>query len=140
MVNRTHIRKQSKLRLIAEKFIRLTFDKNLRAQIRNLWLRKKVTDPMLETLGAVYEQAFTEYLHDVKVPKQVVRIERETAKLKVSETVPGLVAQLQKIAIKRQQPMAVIVEEALQRYLDKPENYLGKGHQIKERLERLGWK
>ena len=139
MVNRTHTKTRlNKLRLIADKFIRLTFDRNLRSKMRSLWIRKRVTDPELDTLGDFYERAFDEYLHDVKVPKQVQKIERETAKLKVSERVPELVSQLQKVAIKRQQPLAVIIEEALQKFLDKPVNYLGKGHETKERLERLG--
>jgi|SRR5215831_7026853 len=139
MVNSTHIKTRlNKLRLVADKFIRLTIDKNLRAQMRALSIRKRITEPDLDTLGDFYERAFEEYLTEVKVPKQVTKITRVTNKLKVSENVPKLLTQLQKIAIKRQQPLAVIIEEALQRFLDKPENYLGKGHEIKERLERLG--
>jgi hypothetical protein len=139
MVTRSHTRARlSKLRLMADKFVQLTFDKTLRAQMRSLWGRKKVTDPNLESLGDFYEQAFEEYLFEVKVPKQIVKITRESARLKVSEKVPEQLQQMQKIAIKRQQPLAVVIEEALQRYLDKPENYLGKGHNVKERLERLG--
>lgn len=137
MLTRYHTKRRA-LKLLADGFIRLTFDRNLRAQIRSLWGRKKITDPEIDNLGDVYRKAFTEYLHDVKVPKQVTKIVRETAKLRVPGDVPELVEQLRKIAIKRQQPAAVIIEEALQRYLDKPENYLGKGHDIKERLERLG--
>lgn len=138
MVNRSHIQRPGKLQLLADKFIRLTFDKRVRRDMRSLWVRKKITDPNLETLGDFYEQAFTEYLNDVKIPKQVVKISRETTKLKVSERCTELVKGLQRIAYKRQQPLAVIVEECLQRYLDKPENYLGKEHHVKDQLERLG--
>jgi hypothetical protein len=138
MMTRYHTRPKAtkRLALVADKYLRLTFDKVIRSQIRHLWIRKKVTTD-LETLGDIYEKAFEEYLFTEKVPKQVVRIDRETTKLKVSENVSKQVKQLERIAIKRQQPLAVIIEEALQRFLDKPENYLGKGHNVSEHVERL---
>jgi hypothetical protein len=126
------------LKLGTRKFIRMTFDVDLRHQIRTLWVRKRVTDPDLENLGDFYQEAFKEYLEIVKVPKQVRRITRTTARLHVRDEVSEQVQQLQKIAIKRQQPLAVIIEEALQGYLDKPENYLGSGNETRERFLRLG--
>lgn len=138
MVNRSHIRKPLRaLRLIARKFIRLTFSDEIRRQMRLVWLRKKVTNPKLEMLGDCYEEAFDEFLHTEKIPKQIAKITRTTNRLHVRESVPEKVQALHKIAIKRQQPLAVIIEEALQRYLDKPENYLGSGHQTRERLEKI---
>jgi hypothetical protein len=138
MINRSHVRKAAnRLRLIASKFVRMTFDKELRERMRLLWLRKRVTDPDLEKLGHFYEEAFTEYLHTEKVPKQTKRIIRTTARLHVRETVGEQLQDLQRIAQKRQQPLAVIIEEALTRYLDKPENYLGQTHQTRERIERI---
>jgi hypothetical protein len=139
LVTRSHTRKPIRtLKLIARKFIRLTFASDLRARMRLVWLRKKVTDTQLEMLGDCYEKAFDEFLYTEKIPKQVSKINRTTNRLHVRESVPEKVQALQKIAIKRQQPLAVVIEEALRRYLDKPENYLGKDHQIKERVEKLG--
>jgi alkanesulfonate monooxygenase SsuD/methylene tetrahydromethanopterin reductase-like flavin-dependent oxidoreductase (luciferase family) len=138
MINHNHIRKPLRsLKLIAKKFVRMTFDVELRRQMRSLWMRKRITDPELQNLGDAYEQAFTEYLFTERVPKQVRKITRTTARFHVRETVAEQLQQLQKIAIKRQQPLAVIIEEALQRYMDKPENYLGSSEQVRERIERI---
>ena len=138
MVTRSHIRKPLRtLRLIARKFIRLTFSNDIRSKMRLIWLRKRVTDPQLEMLGDCYEQAFDEYLYTEKIPKQIQKIIRTTNRLHVRESCPEKIQALQKIAIKRQQPLAVILEEALQRYLDKPENYLGSETRTQERLEKI---
>jgi hypothetical protein len=115
----------------------MTFDNDLRNQMRTLWYRKRITDPELEHLGDFYQDAFREYLEVTKVPKQVRKITRSTQKLQVREIVAEQVQQLQKIAIKKQQPLAVVIEEALQLYLDKTENYLGSGTEPKERIERI---
>jgi hypothetical protein len=137
-MNRSHIKRPLRsLRLITRKFIRMTFDEDLRRRMRVLWIRKRVTDPDLSQLGDFYEEAFTEFLHTEKVPKQVKKITRTTARLHVRESVAEQVQDLQKIAIKRQQPLCVIIEEALNRYLDKPENYLGSNEVSKERIERI---
>ena len=136
MFNRRHLK--TGLKLIAGEYIRITIDKRFRDQIRHLWIRKKFTDPESETLGQVYKKAFDEYLYETKIPKQVEKIERETIKLKVPGEVVEQLTQLRKIAIKRQQPLAVILEEAIFRYLSKPENYLGEGHRMKDKIERLG--
>jgi pyruvate-formate lyase len=115
----------------------MTFDSQLRRQMRSLWVRKRVTDPALDNLGDFYEDAFREYLEVVKVPKQVRKVIRQTSRIHARQEVAEQLQQLQRIAIKRQQPLAVIIEEALQRYLDKPENYLGSSNAPRERVERI---
>lgn len=139
MMTRAHIRKKLRtLKLVSRKYIRMTFDENIRRRMRNLWIRKRVTDPDLENLGDFYEEAFKEYLFTEKVPKQVHRRERTTARLHVRESVVEQVKDLHKIAIKRQQPLCVVIEEALERYLNKSENYLGSNQEPKRKVERIG--
>lgn len=139
MINTGHIKKKLRsLHLGVRKVIQMTFDSELRRQMRSLWVRKRVTDPQLDNLGDFYEDAFREYLEVIKVPKQIRKVIRQTVRVHARETVADQLQQLQKIAIKRQQPLAVIIEESLQRYLDKPENYLGSSNVVKERREYLG--
>jgi pyruvate-formate lyase len=138
MLNTGHIRKKLRsLHLGVRKAIQMTFDAELRRQMRSLWVRKRVTDPALDNLGDFYEDAFREYLEVVKVPKQVRKVIRQTSRVYAREQVAEQLQQLQKIAIKRQQPLAVVIEEALQRYLDKPENYLGANQAPRERVQRI---
>jgi hypothetical protein len=138
MMTRSHVRKKLRsLKLISRKYIRMTFDETIRQRMRNLWIRKRVTDPELENLGDFYEAAFEDYLFTEKVPKQVHARKRTTARLHVRESVAEQVKDLHKIAIKRQQPLCVVIEEALERYLNRPENYLGSNQEPKQRIDRI---
>jgi hypothetical protein len=139
MVTRSHLKRKLKsLKLGSRKYIRMTFDEDTRRRMRILWIRKRVTDPELENLGDFYERAFFEYLFTEKVPKQVHAKKRTTARLHVREAVTEQVRDLHKIAIKRQQPLCVVIEEALERYLSKSENYLGSNQEPKRKVERIG--
>jgi len=138
-MTRAHIRKKLRsLKLVARKYIRMTFNEDLRRRMRTLWIRKRVTDPNLENLGDFYEEAFKEYLFTEKVPKQVQKFVRTTARLHVRENVAEQVRDLHKIAIKRQQPLCVVIEEALERYLNKAENYMGENQEPRRKVEHLG--
>jgi hypothetical protein len=135
MITKAHLRKSfAKFSIL--KFIRLTFDQELRRKMRTVWLRKTVSTG--QTLGDIYKLAIAEYLFRTHIPKQVALVVRTTAKIHIDDETKLMIHGLQRIALKRQQPLCVVLEECFTEYLAKPENYLGKTHNRKEKLERIG--
>lgn len=126
---------KSKLAFSILRMIRLTFSNTIRREMRELWIRKTVSSGM--SLGDYYKLAFIDYLHVTKIPKQMEKIIRTTARLNVDAETQAMIVDMGRIARKRQQPLCVVIEEALQRYLDKPENYLGKNRVVPTKLERI---
>lgn len=74
-----------------------------------------------------------------KVPKQLTVYERSDTRLVIPESEKPTLDNLQKIATKREVSLAVILEEALSEYCDRPENYLGKPfyEEFKQRREKI---
>ena len=125
------------LKFQSHKFIRLTFDQEIRRAMRELWLRKRMISGNVQDLEGYYMLALSLYLEKNRIPKQIRRRIRTQARLLVSELTASLFKDIEKIARSRQQPFAVILEECLEQFLELPENYLGKDKKRKEYRELL---
>ena len=77
-------------------------------------------------LGAHYAEALRRYIAQHKIPKRIEKVSRDQVILEVPDDMPELREQLERLAIARQQSVHVILEEAIQEYVDAPENYCGK--------------
>jgi hypothetical protein len=85
----------------------------------------------------MYLEAFHHFLTLEKIPKQIPRVTRNTVKLAVPEDFPATLQSLRSIARKRQQKLNVVIEEALERFLDIPENHLGENWKTKKKIEKV---
>lgn len=114
---------------------KLTMDVELRLLMQMLWSRKRITGA--KRLYQYYEQAFDQFLFENKIPRIIPKVMRKRFKLECSPKLKRQLKGLEAIARRRQQPLAVIIEEAVRRYLEKPENYLGKDNEEHQKLERI---
>ncbi len=104
--------------------VRIHCESELQRRMREVWKRKRSPS---KPLAEFYLEAFKGYLQTHKVPKQLTVYERTDTRLMIPEHEKETLTNLEKIARKREVPVAVVIEEALSEYCDKPENYLGKG-------------
>jgi hypothetical protein len=113
------------LKLQSHKFIRLRFDQDLRRSMRELWLRKRIITENPKELEEYYYAAFSTYLERNKIPKQIRRRTRTQAKILASEGTISFLKSMKFISRSRQQPLASVIEESLEQFLDLPQNYMG---------------
>ncbi len=117
--------------VIVDGLWKINLDNRLHAMIREVSKRKR------QHISEPYLDALSDYLEIERIPKQVEKIRRNSIRIPVSKEFKEKVSALRKIAVKKQQSLAVVVEEALKLYLEKPENYLGKNfyERNKRRIE-----
>ena len=118
-------------------FIRLTFDQDVRRDMRALWLRKRMVSANHQELEQYYHDALIDFLLENRILKQIRRRKRTQARLLVTDETRRMIKSLEKIARSQQQPLAMVIEEALEKYLDKPENFMGADRKRKEYREIL---
>lgn len=136
MINRSHNRIR-KLKLDEYHRVEMTFDEKLRRSMRDLWHRMRHLSSRHGQLYEYYKEAFKEYLDRNRIPKQMELIKRTTGKLKVDAEMVEYYKGIQAIAYKREQPCAVVIEEALKEYLTKPENDMGMDRKGKSKIIRI---
>lgn len=125
------------LKFKQRQFVRLTFDQDIRRDMRSLWLRKRMVSANEQELESYYAEAFDKFLFKNRIPKQIRKRKRTQARLLVSGETYRQIEGLAKIAKSRQQPLATILEEALEEFLTLPENFMGTDRTRKEYRENL---
>lgn len=103
----------------------MTCDAELQNLMRKLWLFKRQVKREKPYLGDYYAEAFEDFLFNNRVPKMVPKVKRQKTRVHLTESASKHLKDMQKIARKRQQPLSVIIEEAIRVYLQKSENLLG---------------
>lgn len=102
----------------------------LQRRMREIWMRKRdiaaMNSHQRKPLADFYLDAFHAYLETHKVPKQIPIYDRSETRLTIPETEKKTLENLERIAAKREVSIAVVLEEALSEFCDRPENYLGK--------------
>jgi hypothetical protein len=138
MINKSHIRSRQILSFDPNSQIRLHFSSLLRSRMRSLWLRKRQYGETTGiALGSLYATAFSIFTQKNLAPKTIPRISRTSAKLQLPESALRDLQAMKKIAVTRNQPLSIIIEEALQTFLDIPDNYLGKDLEIASPIEKI---
>jgi hypothetical protein len=117
--------------------IQITCDTEQQKLMREIWLWKRHSQRNKQYLGDYYADAFAEYLIKHRVPKTVPKITRQKTRVHLSPSAKTDLESLGKIARKRKQSKSVIIEEAIQEYLDKPENFLGSQEYTPQKTERI---
>jgi hypothetical protein len=117
---------------------KLYLDNQLTQLMRKLWLFKRQgSSTEMVNMGDHYARAFAEFLDRNRIPKVVSKKSRITTRIALPESAIENLEGIRKIAIKRNQSISLIIEEALTEYLNKPENYLSASERIVERVERI---
>lgn len=103
-----------------------------------LWLRfRHYKDKHDLRLTDLYKEAFKAFLHLNKIPKTIPKVDRKQYYFDFDEETVTMLDGIRKIALKRNQPISIVIEEALQTYLDLPQNYLGKDLQKVRPIEKI---
>lgn len=131
------MKKRASLKFPSRRFIRMSFDMEIRRHMRELWLRKRMMSSNPQELENYYFHAFSQYLDRNRIPKQTRKRTRTQARLLVTEPTATMIKGLEMIARSRQQPLAAVIEQALEEFLDRPENFMGKDKRRIERREFL---
>lgn len=103
--------------------MKLTLSTRLHSIMREITRRKAKQSRW--SLGAHYHEAIRRYLAAHKLPKRIEKSTRAQIIIQVPDTMTEFREQLMHHAVRRQQPEHVIIEEAIQEYIDNPENYCG---------------
>jgi hypothetical protein len=104
--------------------VRVSFrvSKRLHALMRELFLRYRTARGM--RIGGFYAEALASYVHEQVLPIRSEVVVRE----KVDMTAPGNIihsfSAIRRLASHRQVPESRLIEEALERFLERDENYL----------------
>lgn len=77
-----------------------------------------------QLVGVYYYHAIKDYLSKHKVPKRLEIIDRHQYRFNVPEDIYPLLSELEKIARNRHLEMYVLMDEVLELWLQRPENYL----------------
>lgn len=117
---------------------KMKIDHELGFLMHELWNRKRRTNQNKPYLGDYYEMAFEAYLLKTKIPRVVPKLNRRSTKMLLSARAIECLKFLERIAKKKHQSLATVIEESIRMFLDLPENYLGINFQRKEKIERLG--
>jgi hypothetical protein len=105
--------------------------------IRELWLRKRITEKQKPYLGDYYGEAFKQFLTKNRVPKVLPQVNRQSTRIHLSPEAKQDLESISIIARKRKQSLSVVLEELLQEYLDKPENFLDSAIYKPQKMERI---
>lgn len=106
--------------------------------MRALWIRfRHYSSSKNCSLNDLYKEAFSIFLFVNKIPKQIAKVHRTKRELILDDETVGMLNALRKIASKRNQPLSIVVEEALQAYLDLPKNYMGKNMERSRHVEKI---
>jgi len=73
-----------------------------------------------------YVEALREYIQDKQIPRRILKRIRKRVQIQMPEDGFDLLNACAKLAFKDERPTSAVIEEALKRYLEKPEHYLGK--------------
>jgi hypothetical protein len=76
-------------------------------------------------IDGFYKQALREFLTTIDVPKRMIKLDRARVKLQMDAETISMLDDCARIAYKQERPVASILEQAIDAYLSKPENYLG---------------
>lgn len=116
----------------------LKFSADAQRLMRRLWQTKKSLSKNPQLLGEYYAQAFAAFLYKNRIPKAIAKVSRQATRMYLPEQAVEDLKGMEKIARKRQQTLAVVIEEAVTEYLAKPENYLGSNEYKSQKTERMG--